>query len=133
MDKTEAYNATLATLRRDLVEAENRAKQLREAISVIEKLIPQGEMFFRLGGTMRVLDVSPLTNLSMIEAAERVLIDAGRPMHILQIARDMLRRGFKYEKDEAALRASLTGSIERKKSTFRRVAKATYGLTAWPE
>jgi len=136
MDKTQAYSETLATLRRDLLEAETRVRQLREAIGVIERLVdPQAGFFDAVGlDQLSRQRKSPsrngLSGLTMIDAALKVLAGAGRPMHIMDMVREMRERGFKYDNSDGALRASLTGSIEPK-SEFQRVAPATYGLTVW--
>jgi hypothetical protein len=139
MDKTQAYLETLATLRRDLTDQENRVQQLRDAIAVIERLVtPQAELFGAMrpsGALLRstavVNPMAPsLAHMSMIQAAEVVLRDAGRPLHIMEIINHMKRRGFPYHRDDDAFRASLTGSVERK-DIFRREAPATYGLSIW--
>lgn len=139
MDKTQAYLETLSTLRRDLTDAEAHTQRLRDAITVIERLVaPQSELFvggsIRPTGTVRMTIVNPLapslTRMTMIQAAETVLRDAGRPMHISEIIGHMKNRGFHYPGKDSALRASLTGSMERK-DVFRREAPATYGLSIW--
>lgn len=135
-EKMQSYQETVAALRRDLVEAEAQVKQLREAIAAMERLVtPQQEIFPATARTIRFrlqAARNGLSGLSMIDAAQKVLADAGRPLHIMEIVDELLSRGFPYEKHPSALRASLTGSLERK-DTFRRVAKATYGLSVWPQ
>lgn len=136
-EKLQSYQETVAALRRDLVEAEAQVKQLRDAIAAMERLVTPQQEIFRFISPVRSVRArlqaarNGLSGLSMIDAAERVLAEAGRPMHIMEIVDEMLARGFEYEKHPTALRASLTGSIERK-PTFRRTAPATYGLSVWP-
>jgi HB1/ASXL restriction endonuclease-like protein with HTH domain len=134
MANPSVYIETLAMLRKELASLRDREQQIEAAIDVVQRLVPaEGRRRHRDLTPSNVIGVhgrNGLAGMTMIQAAETVLREAGHPMHVMDIAEEMLARGFPYDKDKNALRASLTGSMERK-DTFRWEAPARYGLSIW--
>lgn len=118
--------AVVNKLRVDLVEAEARAKDLRAAIRVLEKLAAPAR-----GSSNAAVR---LADLPMADAAEVVLRQIGQPRHINEIVSRMLNQKYKYDGSALKLRLSLVGSLDRKTHagyTFTKPAPATYGLIEW--
>ncbi len=127
-----AYRKTLATLRAQFAEVELRREKILAAMSAIEDLLGDKRAFPSpqlVGRTVRVPDAAkPAT---VVDAAEMVLREAGRPLHIKEIIARIRDAGHFTDKNEKVMRSSLISRLDRNSSNgrvFTKPAPATYGL-----
>lgn len=141
-DELSEVEANLA----DLAALQARQKRLQSAIKAMEGLTaPQG--LSEIGavnatstglppvpGTVQLHLVSPPRTL--LEAAERVLREAKKPLHIKEIVSRMQGRGFFPTKPYEQMRATMVSQMNRKAedgTIFTKIVEqpSTYGLQEW--
>lgn len=144
MAENPVFKTMLATLRAELASAES---ELREATEVVEKLktairvvedVATRDTPSRPGASIPDNEaVDPLIRQasSMVEAAEIVLRDVARPLHIQQLMKRMLAKGYQYSKGLKALKNSLVPSLDRQvraaDGVFTKPDRGVYGLREW--
>lgn len=138
-----AGNRLAQQLRKAYEAAEEELRELRERIKRVEATKADiGKLLERAGSSPPARTSSgneggepqgtgEFAGLSASRAAERVLEDAGRPMHIRAIAEALCERGYgKKPADE--LRVSLYTTLYRRNAFVRLpYPKATFGLAKW--
>lgn len=74
--------------------------------------------------------------MSIPDACEKLLRHSGKPLKARELADQMLKAGYEYDKSASKLRASLTGSLDRSirildEGRFVKPEPGTYGLAEW--
>jgi hypothetical protein len=140
----EAYRTTLAALREQLRLLDVQRQKVAVAIAAIEDLPappPIPGLFDKVQEPEPAREPEPEPPTrgdwpSYPEGAEIILREVGRPLHMDEILKRALLRGWYADKDldDRVFKNAVTGSVDRKMrkgKVFNRPAPATYGLREW--
>ncbi|MCE5272406.1 winged helix-turn-helix domain-containing protein [bacterium] len=150
MSKVEVLNALI---RQILVEREQvkqklepLQKRLEQLNSVVQYIEESADVSFDSYQEQSTIE-TPFTsanqvpsqkykNIPMIQAAEKVLRENGKPMHMKDIIQGILDGGYEQQKDPKRIYQSLYSTMsKRKPEVFYKIKnkQATFGLSEWKE
>jgi HB1, ASXL, restriction endonuclease HTH domain len=122
---------------RQQVRTANDAERIGQAAELLAEYLNLEERARRIvnqlpeGGS----DPSDLRGLSLHAAAERVLADAGLPLHVRELGARIKAGGWRHPRSTTAnpqqILFQLAARLPRYPKTFRRVAPNTFALTRW--
>src|SRR6266508_6618209 len=115
------------------------AERIRRAAELLgEYLILEERARRLLGGS--TADESPATDLrglSLDDAAERILKEAGVPLHVRELGARIKARGWRHPRSKNArpdqILYQLAARLPRHPDRFRRVSPNTFGMSNWEE
>jgi len=127
-----AYRETLAALKSQLKVVDQKREKILHAISAIEDLLS----FSPSPTTPTKFSEGPGQPPTYSEAVEKILMEHGKPLHVLNIIKNALDRGWYPDRNlgDRGFRNALVGSLDRKAragDTFTKPSPATYGLKVW--
>lgn len=131
---TEHFRETLGALQRRRVALQFALDKVNNAINALKALDAAADP---LDPRPRRASSEPdpaLDGLSIPDAAERVLREVQKPMHVYEIITRLQQRGYRADQERESLRVSVVGSLARKaraRETFVGKGAGTYGLREW--
>lgn len=140
----DAYQDAINDLRAQLRDLEARRGKLLTAIEALQEVKPKQQRRQRRSGPRRAHrgeastpSAVPVSQAggngkpgTLTEAAASLLREAGRPLHIMEIA-DRIHQRWYPEREAKLIRQSLSGMLENKAEkhkVFKKTARATFGL-----
>lgn len=129
----------IPTVKDVLVIAKKERERLRGELTKLEATIQYLESVLEIEPSSMTEASSPgqpetkvFKGISAPKAAERVLREHGRPMHLKKIIEKMISGGFDGQTDTKKLYSNLYTTInKRKPGVFKKVKKATFALKEW--
>ncbi|HYV02290.1 MAG TPA: HTH domain-containing protein [Actinomycetota bacterium] len=118
------------------------AEAMQEAASILASYLRLEEQVARLSGRSKrgeeaVRDQGSLRGLTLHEAARRVLLRAGVPLHARELGTRIKAGGWTHPRSRVArpeqIVFQLAARLPRHPDTFVRVAPNTFGLVEWGE
>jgi hypothetical protein len=121
----------IAKAKREKEELQRRVNSLTEVIGFLSQQLNTDTTTIR----KRVPEVvnsssNRFEKMNAPEAAEIVLRENGKPMHLNEVVTQLFAGGYKEQTDPKKLYGNLYTRLSRKKSVFKRIAgkRATFGL-----
>lgn len=129
--ESDFYAQTMASLEareRELMLELEKVRAMRAALKPLERS-NGGATGQAPGATVVRLNLDrDIRPKSLAEAARRVLVNAGRPLHIRTIIEGVQIAGLMRGRSFEAIRASLTPTLIRRRDLFVKIGRAVYGL-----
>ena len=129
-----AIRSLIAKAKKEREELLQRAEGLNEVISYLSKQLTI-ETPTKQGIEREIITPASgrFENCSAPEAAEIVLQEHGKEMHVKDVVREVLKGGYKGQTNKNKLYGNLFTRMSRKPKVFKRNKrkKATFGLVDW--
>jgi len=121
------------------VEEAERAARIAEAMGAFLRAVELAEAALEggSGAERHPLQGSDLSKMTLHEAAERVLEEAGVPLHVGELGKRIKAAGWRHRRSKAArpdqINYQLAARLPRHPDRFKRVAPNTFALARWNE
>ena len=133
MENKEAVKEVLKMAKQEREKLYNKLRSLEATIQYLEGILGVVSNHPTIRDT-KLNDINRFRGLSAPKAAEEVLRETGKPLHIDKIMDKMYDGGFDGQPDRKMLYSNLYSTmLKRKSNIFKRIPKkpATFGLVEW--
>ncbi len=130
MDKMDSYALAQATAERN--ELLNRVEKLNTVIEYLQKFGGRAKpAASTLASALEVAASERFKGISAVKAAEVVLRENGKPMHIKELTNAVLAGGYDRQRDFKKLRLALYTNLVRSERFLKAPEGAVFALTEW--
>lgn len=124
---SDIFTRTVSVLEAREQELLRELEQVRKAKHALQPLSPQARTATTNLATMR-FEMTSAPEVSFVEMARRVLVNAGAPLGIRQLVEGVRIGGLGRGKTFEEVRASLTPALIRRRDLFVKLKRGVYGL-----
>lgn len=136
-DLSDAHRATLDELIAKRAALQAECREITAALKTVLRLLPADERHSYSSAFDAGAEASRLPpDTTLADAAEAVLKHRCEPMRAGEIVRVLREWFYPYEKDDAAMQASIGGILARKagrEEIFNKIEAGLFGLREWDE